>query len=117
MITEKQRPSRPEGKLIHYGIDTALWSLVEKCWAHDPDARPSIHEVLAELERLRELPALDVRDLSARIRLAEDSVSNIRACGAFGDIRIGILEDVGLVALKTLSIRGSTQPVLRHTKV
>ncbi|OCB89265.1 kinase-like protein [Sanghuangporus baumii] len=116
MITKGQRPSRPKGRLIHHGLDDKAWSLITKCWAHDPETRPPIHEVLKELERLRELPALDVRDLTSRIRLGADAVTDVRACGAFGDIRIGILEDVGPVALKTLNIRGSAQPVLRHTK-
>ena len=74
-------------------------------------------EVVKELEKMRELPALDVRDLTGSITLSGDNPNEIRDCGAFGDIRVGLLEDVGLVALKTLNIKGRGRPAPQHTKV
>lgn len=66
---------------------------------------------------MRELPVLDVRDLSDLITLSSRGLDDIHACGAFGDIRLGALKDFGPVALKTLSVKGRVQPELRLTKV
>lgn len=74
-------------------------------------------EVVHELKEMQNLPSLNVRDLSSLIDFGEGGASEIRACGAFGDIRMGILKNGGPVALKKLSIKGKTQSVLRHTKV
>lgn len=111
------RPSRPNRKLIHHGLDDRLWFLITRCWAQDPKARPSMSEVLRELEDMRRLPALNVQDLTSSITFMGSGVGDVRACGAFGDIRMGMLNKVGPVALKTLNIKGRMQPELRLTKV
>lgn len=33
-----------------------LWALLERCWAIEPSGRPTIDEVVAELERIRMMP-------------------------------------------------------------
>ena len=111
------RPSRPPRKLAHHGLDDRLWALIELCWAQDPSARPTMAQVHEQLEKMRQLPVLNVRDLTGLITLRDADPTTIHACGAFGDIRIGILKDFGPVALKTLNIKGREQPILRHTKV
>ncbi|EJD04727.1 kinase-like protein [Fomitiporia mediterranea MF3/22] len=116
LLKKGERPARPDRKLVHHGLDDRLWDLIRRCWSQGPGNRPTMNEVCRELERMRELPVLDVRDLTGLITLPNDGLTGIRACGAFGDIRVGLLKDVGPVALKTLNIKGRTQPVLRHTK-
>ena len=76
-----------------------------------------MQQVHQELLRMREHPALNVRDLSDLIILSHHGPDDIHACGAFGDIRLATLRDFGLVALKTLSVKGRIQPELRLTKV
>lgn len=111
------RPSRPSRKLVHHGLDDRFWSLINRCWHQSPKARPSMSKVLQELEEMRRLPALNVQDLTSSITFMGSGSGDVRACGAFGDIRMGILDKVGPVALKTLNIKGRMQPELRLTKV
>ncbi|KAI5117272.1 hypothetical protein M0805_001002 [Coniferiporia weirii] len=112
-----ERPARPEHRLIHHGLDDRLWELITRCWSQDPNARPPMEDVLTDLEKMRELPALDVQDLTRLITLPMGSGLNaVMAGGAFGDIRVGTLEDVGRVALKALHVRNQTQTDIRLTK-
>ena len=44
-VLEGERPPRP------VGFTNSLWEMLEPCWAHQPNTRPSIEEVLQYLER------------------------------------------------------------------
>lgn len=116
MVKRGERPAFGEGRLVHRGVDGQLRLLISSCWVHDPDARPTMHDIHRQLEKMRETPILDVKDLTDRIKLLDD-IQSIHASGGFGDIRRAILDGFGPVALKTLVIRGKTQPILRLTKV
>ena len=59
---------------------------------------------------------MDVPDLSGLVKL-EGALNTVHASGGFGDVRKGVLEGVGPVALKLLVLRGHDQPALRVTKV
>ena len=111
-----KRPRRPKKYLVHRGLDDRLWNLISQCWNHDPLARPSASSVLAELQRQRALPALDVPDLSGLVVLENENINTIHAAGGFGDVRRGVL-NMAHVALKTLVFKSHDQPVLRLTKV
>lgn len=116
MVQLGERPIFGDGRLVHQGVDGQLRLLISSCWADDPDARPTMHDIHIQLEKMRETPILDVKDLTDRIKLLDD-IQSIHASGGFGDIRRAILDGFGPVALKTLVIRGKTQPILRLTKV
>lgn len=116
MVQLGERPIFGDGRLVHQGVDGQLRLLISSCWADDPDARPIMYDVHRQLEKMRETPILDVKDLTDRIKLLDD-IQSIHASGGFGDIRRAILDGFGPVALKTLVIRGKTQPILRLTKV
>lgn len=45
------RPRRGSGKEVE--ISDRLWSLLERCWASDGANRPTIDEVVKELEAIR----------------------------------------------------------------
>ncbi|KAL1745442.1 kinase-like domain-containing protein [Schizophyllum fasciatum] len=47
VVNAHKRPERP---LNHTLISDALWGLLQRCWAHEPDARPAMIEILALLE-------------------------------------------------------------------
>jgi hypothetical protein len=47
-ILQSGRPERPK----HSTFTEELWSLMQRCWNHDKDLRPSASEVLGELEVL-----------------------------------------------------------------
>ncbi|EJD03397.1 kinase-like protein [Fomitiporia mediterranea MF3/22] len=50
-MQQGERPRKPEGpEIIQRGLDDKLWDLLTRCWVEDPAARPSIHEVIAELQ-------------------------------------------------------------------
>ena len=112
-----RRPKRPSGRLVHHGLDDRLWNLINRCWAQNPQDRPLASDILQELQRIRTLPELDVPNLSNVIRLGDDGRHSVVVSGGFGDIRIGVLDGFGQVALKTLVVKGQNQPVLRLTKV
>jgi hypothetical protein len=46
VAVERARPKKPED--VHEG----LWALMERCWAHDPAARPTFVEIQAEMAKL-----------------------------------------------------------------
>ncbi|KXN91148.1 Cell division control protein 7 [Leucoagaricus sp. SymC.cos] len=50
-ILRGERPQRPTGK-GDFPIDDAVWSLLEKCWNLDPNARPECHRVLERFKPL-----------------------------------------------------------------
>lgn len=116
MVERGERPAFGDDRLVHRGVDGQLRLLISSCWVHEPDARPIMFDVHRQLEKMRETPILDVKDLTDRIKLLDD-IQSIHASGGFGDIRRAILDGFGPVALKTLVIRGKTQPILRLTKV
>lgn len=115
-VKRGQRPDRPNHTLIHRALDDKLWDIIARCWAQDPEDRPTASQVLRELEDLRRLPDLDVPDLTLLVRLNEN-IQNVMASGGFGDVRRAMLHAVGPVALKTLVVKGQAQPELRITKV
>jgi hypothetical protein len=39
---------RPTG-VAHLGLTDALWEMIEDCWSSDPNARPSLDDILAVL--------------------------------------------------------------------
>jgi hypothetical protein len=47
-ILQGKRPERP----THRTFTDDLWSLMQRCWNHDKDLRPSASEVLGALEVL-----------------------------------------------------------------
>ncbi|EJD03403.1 kinase-like protein [Fomitiporia mediterranea MF3/22] len=55
-LWDGRHPERPEGefgrKVVERGLSDQLWNLLVRCWSEKPDDRPSICEVLAELESL-----------------------------------------------------------------
>lgn len=116
LVSNGGRPARPNRKLVHYGLDDRLWSLITRCWSHDVSLRPSAAQVLEEINILRQLPTLDVRDLSHHLVLDED-IHSVSASGGFGEIRRGVVNGFGPVALKTLIVKNHMQPSLRLTKV
>ncbi|EJD03395.1 kinase-like protein [Fomitiporia mediterranea MF3/22] len=49
-MQQGERPRKPESsEIIEHGLDDNLWNLLTWCWVEDLAARPSIHEVIAEL--------------------------------------------------------------------
>ena len=50
-IVQKELPKRPTGKLTDQARKT-LWNLCEKCWAHEPEGRVTIQEVLGILSAI-----------------------------------------------------------------
>nr|KAJ3418032.1 hypothetical protein HK105_000453 [Polyrhizophydium stewartii] len=64
-IKDGERPTRPRG------VPDVLWQIVEDCWAHDPEARPTFRNIAARLNVLpTEKPLLApdvVADLSADV--------------------------------------------------
>ncbi|KAL5528090.1 hypothetical protein ACEPAF_7226 [Sanghuangporus sanghuang] len=49
-MQQGERPRRPEGpEIVERGLDDKLWDLLTRCWAADPEQRPSIQEVINEL--------------------------------------------------------------------
>lgn len=48
-----KRPLRPtDEETIRKGLTEGLWLLLERCWVGEPEKRPSIDEVIADLEYL-----------------------------------------------------------------
>lgn len=46
-----ERPERPsEAVIVERGLDARLWDLLTRCWEQDPYKRPTILEVLEELD-------------------------------------------------------------------
>jgi len=45
-MCERVRPDRPEN------VDDTLWSLITDCWAHEPERRPDIDQVLLRLKEM-----------------------------------------------------------------
>lgn len=44
-------PRRPmEEEIVDRGLDDSLWYLLTRCWSSDPSARPTIEEVVTDLE-------------------------------------------------------------------
>lgn len=116
-IVNGERPRRPDRTLIHHGLDDRLWNLFCRCWAQDAEQRPSMAQVHQELLKMRELPALDVPDLTSVISLKSRNTDEVHACGAFGDVRLAVLNGYGPVAVKTVNVKGQVHPELRLTKV
>ncbi|KAJ7161079.1 kinase-like domain-containing protein, partial [Mycena filopes] len=45
-VTRGQRPSRPTAPVI----EDQLWAVIEQCWAHDPNERPSMGNIVTRME-------------------------------------------------------------------
>ena len=85
-----ERPQRPlDPAVTKRGLDDALWDLLERCWAQDPDARPDIFKVKDELDEmwpervqsestLNFLNLLDIIVISSRRRLSARPSRRIR---------------------------------------
>ena len=43
IVMKNDRPPRPDG------MEDWLWELIVRCWAHDPEKRPNVRQVLNEL--------------------------------------------------------------------
>lgn len=50
MIIKGKRQKRTEAR----GLTNDVWALIERCWAQDPKARPTIDVVIEELSRIHE---------------------------------------------------------------
>lgn len=114
-VQNGQRPPRPDQTLVHRGLDDKLWEIVVRCWAQNPEDRPTASQIVRELVDLRRLPDLDVPDLTNLVQLNE-SIHSVMASGGFGDVRRGSLHNFGPVALKTLVVKGQAHQELRVTK-
>jgi len=59
-VLEGERPGRPRGAERVWFTDD-LWGMLEQCWSSEPDDRPTVEDVLGNLERIwvvwRPLPA------------------------------------------------------------
>lgn len=65
LFNSREQPSRPApGKAAKELTDEA-WSLLEDCWIHEPDQRPSLEEVLRRLEGMMTLEQILVMRSSA----------------------------------------------------
>ena len=53
-VIQGERPSVPES------VPTLLGDLIRKCWAGDPESRPTFEEIVSQLEKEATLKALDV---------------------------------------------------------
>ncbi|KAH8119622.1 kinase-like protein [Phellopilus nigrolimitatus] len=52
---EGEKPKRPDGRLIKQrGLDDGLWELLNRCWAGNPDDRPSIQDILDSFPPLQQ---------------------------------------------------------------
>lgn len=51
-VLEGTRPGRPDGSLMTDG----LWDLMEACWKHDPNERPSMTDVRTHMKKLENDP-------------------------------------------------------------
>ena len=53
LVLKGEHPARPrDAEVVERGLDDSLWGLLESCWAFNPDDRPSMDEVLAELPQV-----------------------------------------------------------------
>ncbi|KAI9216449.1 kinase-like domain-containing protein, partial [Blastocladiella britannica] len=92
-----ERPSMPSAGAPAYL--PLLWPLIEQCWSHDWTTRPTFVEVVAHLARLREMPAMAVRQAIAptikplRHPIAKESDPNLNYEGAiaFDPLMLDIL--------------------------
>ncbi|KAF9450209.1 kinase-like protein [Macrolepiota fuliginosa MF-IS2] len=50
LINSHQQPSRPAPDKMVEEVTDDMWCLLEDCWNHEPDRRPSVVEVLERLE-------------------------------------------------------------------
>jgi|SRR5882762_4681507 hypothetical protein len=50
LIRKGNRPHRPSNDIcLSHGLDDALWTLIESCWAMEPAARPSASKIVEHL--------------------------------------------------------------------
>lgn len=49
MLANK-RPPRPEQPAIKYGLDDAMWKLINDCWNAIPDERPNMKAIIERLK-------------------------------------------------------------------
>ncbi|KZP29838.1 kinase-like protein [Athelia psychrophila] len=55
-VSQGIRPSRPaDSRAIARGLDDAVWTIVNECWAQDPQSRPTSETVVSRLEGLHGL--------------------------------------------------------------
>lgn len=47
------RPMRPEADVTRRGLSDALWDLMQKCWHQNPDLRPSMSDILAQMKSIQ----------------------------------------------------------------
>jgi hypothetical protein len=52
---ENRRPERPKGLADARGLNDDLWRLIESCWDQDPLTRPSMSNVLLQLDRIAQI--------------------------------------------------------------
>ncbi|KAG5735783.1 Serine/threonine-protein kinase HT1 [Termitomyces sp. T112] len=49
-IHSGERPKRPTEEVhIQRGLSDTMWALMERCWSHSPEYRPTVDEILREL--------------------------------------------------------------------
>ncbi|KAG6873348.1 hypothetical protein C0995_000208 [Termitomyces sp. Mi166 len=49
-ILSGERPKRPNSQLhVQRGLTDTIWALMEKCWSHSPEIRPTAAQILQEL--------------------------------------------------------------------
>jgi serine/threonine protein kinase len=49
-VREGKRPSRPSDSRCRIrGLDNEIWTIVQACWAQDPNCRPTAHQIVQQL--------------------------------------------------------------------
>lgn len=52
-VRNGKRPSRPSHDISRTrGLDDDIWSIIQSCWAHEPDRRPAAYQIVELLRSL-----------------------------------------------------------------
>ncbi|KAF9442881.1 kinase-like protein [Macrolepiota fuliginosa MF-IS2] len=88
-VAQGRLPSRPDE------IDDPLWALLQRCWASDPDKRPSISTIAARLLPMtsKKLTPTDVNDSVDNLGHQSQGISNLHLAIATIDIPASIFPE------------------------
>lgn len=103
-VLQGERPERP----THPTFTKALWSLMQRCWDHDPKLRPTASEVTETLE------VLHFGDRNVRIGTGNALSSTARDLGMFPNPAVNTSSGkVGLLVITFSVIGGHEQFIAR----